>query len=175
MAGLVLTFSLLRHGIRNIRCLDRSPVGAEGPWVTYARVETLGSPKVLAGPAAGIPSLTFRAWFTAQFGDAEWERLDKIPRVMWMDYLRWYREVLELPIENGIEVLRIRAHDGLLALDLSGGDEACILTRKVVMATGREGLGRPHIPDFMRDLPRHVWHRLRMISNSPRCAASGSS
>ncbi len=92
MAGLVLTFSLLRNGIRNIRCLDRSPAGVEGPWVTYARMETLRSPKVLTGPAAGIPSLTFRAWFVAQFGAAEWETLDKIPRVMWMDYLRWYRD-----------------------------------------------------------------------------------
>jgi cation diffusion facilitator CzcD-associated flavoprotein CzcO len=157
MAGLVLTFSLLRYGIRNIRCLDRSPAGFEGPWVTYARMETLRSPKVLTGPAAGIPSLTFRAWFTAQFGAAEWERLDKIPRAMWMDYLRWYRQVLELPVENGIEVARVRPAEGLLALDLVGGTETCVLTRKVVMATGREGLGRPHLPSFMHDLPHAFW------------------
>jgi cation diffusion facilitator CzcD-associated flavoprotein CzcO len=157
MAGLVLTFSLLRYGIRNIRCLDRSPAGFEGPWVTYARMETLRSPKVLTGPAAGIPSLTFRAWFTAQFGAAEWERLDKIPRAMWMDYLRWYRQVLELPVENGIEVARVRPAEGLLALDLVGGTETCVLTRKVVMATGREGLGRPHIPNFTHDLPHAFW------------------
>jgi cation diffusion facilitator CzcD-associated flavoprotein CzcO len=155
MAGLVATFSLLRNGIRNIRCLDRNPAGFEGPWVTYARMETLRSPKVLTGPAAGIPSLTFRAWFVAQFGAAEWESLDKIPRVMWMEYLRWYRDVLALPVENGIEVLRIDPLDGLLALELMGGGR--ILTRKVVMATGREGLGRPRIPDFMRDVPRRVW------------------
>jgi cation diffusion facilitator CzcD-associated flavoprotein CzcO len=157
MAGLVLTFSLLRNGIRNIRCLDRNPAGSEGPWVSYARMETLRSPKLLTGPAAGIPSLTFRAWFTAQRGASEWERLDKIPRVMWMDYLRWYRRVLDLPIENEIEVRGIRPQDGLLALDLAGGDAACALTRKVVMATGREGLGRPSIPDFVRSLPRSVW------------------
>ena len=155
MAGLVLTFSLLRNGIRNIRCLDRGPAGVEGPWVTYARMETLRSPKVLTGPAAGIPSLTFRAWFVAQFGAAEWEALDKIPRVMWMDYLRWYREVLALPVENGIEVLRIAPLDGLLALELAGGTR--ILARKVVMATGREGLGQERIPDFMRDVPRRFW------------------
>ena len=155
MAGLVLTFSLLRNGIRNIRCLDRSPAGLEGPWVTYARMETLRSPKVLTGPAAGIPSLTFRAWFVAQFGAAEWEALDKIPRVMWMDYLRWYRDVLALPVENGVEVMRIDPMDGLLALELADG--ARILARKVVMATGREGLGQPRIPDFIRDVPRRFW------------------
>ena len=157
MAGLVLTFSLLRLGIRNIRCLDRNLAGREGPWVTYARMETLRSPKTLTGAAAGIPSLTFRAWFIAQFGTVEWGRMDKIPRTMWMDYLRWYRDVLDLPIENDIEVLRIRPRDGLLALDLKGSAEPCILTRKVVMATGREGLGRRVIPDFTRDIPRHAW------------------
>ena len=154
MAGLVLTFSLLRNGIRNIRCVDRNPAGLEGPWVTYARMETLRSPKVLTGPAAGIPSLTFRAWFVAQFGTDAWDSLDKIPRPMWMDYLRWYRDVLALPIENDVEVQRIRRHDGLLALELADG---CILTRKVVLATGREGLGRARIPDFMRDIPRRFW------------------
>jgi FAD-dependent urate hydroxylase len=155
MAGLVLTFSLLRSGIRNIRCLDRSPAGREGPWITYARMETLRSPKILTGPAAGIPSLTFRAWFTAQFGTAEWEQLDKIARVMWMDYLRWYRDVLALPIENGIEVLRIDPLDGLLSLALADG--ARVLARKVVMATGREGFGQPRIPPFMHDVPRRYW------------------
>ncbi|MGC1408039.1 MAG: NAD(P)/FAD-dependent oxidoreductase [Acetobacteraceae bacterium] len=155
MAGLVATFSLLRNGIRNVRCLDRNTAGLEGPWVTYARMETLRSPKVLTGPAAGIPSLTFRAWFVAQFDAVEWDSLDKIPRVMWMDYLRWYRDVLELPVENGVNVLRIDPLDGLLALELAGGGR--IVTRKVVMATGREGLGRPRIPDFMRDVPRSLW------------------
>ena len=125
----------------------------------------LRSPKVLTGPAAGIPSLTFRAWFVAQFGHAAWEELDKIPRLMWMDYLRWYRRVLALPIENDVEVQRIRPLDGLLALELADG--TTILAGKVVMATGREGLGQPRIPDFMRDIPRHFWahtagrHRLR--------------
>jgi hypothetical protein len=171
MAGLVLTFSLLRNGIRNIRCLDRGTAGVEGPWVTYARMETLRSPKVLTGPAAGIPSLTFRAWFVAQFGAAEWQALDKIPCVMWMDYLRWYREVLALPVENGIEVLRIAPLDGLLALGLAGG--ARILARKVVMATGREGLGRQRIPaSARRAAPVEVEGRL---PGFPPCAADACS
>ena len=35
---------------------------------------------------------------------------------MWMDHLRWYRA---LPVENGVEVLRIDLRDGLLALELT--------------------------------------------------------
>jgi hypothetical protein len=158
MCGLVATFSLLRLGIRNLRVLDRSPAGREGPWVTYARMETLRSPKHLVGPAADLPPLTFRAWYEAQFGCDAWDRLGKSPRPMWMRYLCWYRDVLDLPVENGIEVTRIEpAEDGLLRLLLRGASEPEVLARKVVMATGREGLGEPYIPDFVEDLPRERW------------------
>jgi cation diffusion facilitator CzcD-associated flavoprotein CzcO len=122
-------------------------------------METLRSPKQLTGPAYGMASLTFRAWFTAQFGEAAWAALDKIPRPLWMDYLRWYREVLDLPVENNIEVSRITALDGLLKLELSGAGATApfVLTRKVVMATGREGTGHPNIPEFVADLPKRCW------------------
>lgn len=153
MCGLVAAFSLLRLGIGNLRVFDRSAAGREGPWVTYARMETLRSPKHLTGPAADMASLTFRAWYEAQFGARGWAELDKIPRPMWMDYLRWYRRVIELPVENGVEVERIEPVDGLLRLPLRGAKEPFVLARKVVMATGREGLGVPYIPDFVRGLP----------------------
>lgn len=159
MCGLVASFALRSAGIRNIRIFDRAPRGLEGPWVTYARMETLRSPKQLTGPAYGMASLTFRAWFTAQHGEAGWEKLDKIPRPMWMDYLRWYREVLDIPVENDVEVLRIVPEADLLRLDLAGAGrrEDAVLARRVVMATGRDGTGRPNIPDFMQGLPRLHW------------------
>jgi FAD-dependent urate hydroxylase len=158
MCGLAAAFSLLRLGIRNLRLLDRSEAGREGPWITYARMETLRSPKHLAGPAADLPPLTFRAWYEAQFGREAWERLGKIPRPMWMEYLCWYRAVLDLPVENGIEVTRIEpAADDLLRLPLRGAAEPEVLARKVVLATGREGMGEPCIPDFVQDLPRGRW------------------
>jgi cation diffusion facilitator CzcD-associated flavoprotein CzcO len=158
MCGLVASFSLMRLGIRNLRVLDRSPAGSEGPWVTYARMDTLRSPKQLVGPAAELPALTFRAWYEARFGEEAWQSLGKIPRPMWMDYLRWYRQVLDLPVENGVEVTHIEpAPNGLLRLALRGASEQEILARKVVMATGREGLGEPYIPAFVKDLPRGRW------------------
>ena len=158
MCGLVAAFALLRLGISNLRILDRSEAGQEGPWITYARMETLRSPKHLVGPAADLPALTFRAWYEAQFGGEAWERLGRIPRPMWMDYLRWYRAVLDLPVENGIEVTRIEpAGNGLLRLVLRGAAEPEVIARKVVLATGREGLGEPYIPDFVQDLPRERW------------------
>ena len=90
MTGLACAAALLQRGV-SVVAYDEAPAGLEGPWATTARMETLRSPKQLAGPALGLPSLTFRAWFEAQFGRAAWDALDKIPRLQWMDYLRWYR------------------------------------------------------------------------------------
>ena len=156
MCGMLVWFALQSAGIRNVPIVDRNPEGVEGPWVTYARMETLRSPKHLTGPAYGMASLTFRAWFEAQFGEAEWEELDKIPRTMWMDYLRWYRNVLRIPVENNVAVRRIKPEANLLRLKLGGEGttETSILARKLIMATGREGTGHPNIPAFMDGVPR---------------------
>ena len=100
MAGLTASAELRWLGIDNQQVFDRAPTGGEGPWVTYARMETLRSPKTLTGPALRLPALTFRAWYEAQFGRPAWDALYKIPRTQWMDYLRWYRKVLALPVQN---------------------------------------------------------------------------
>ncbi|WP_265519355.1 NAD(P)-binding domain-containing protein [Nitratireductor luteus] len=157
MCGLVAGFALMAGGMRNMRIFDRNKAGQEGPWVTYARMETLRSPKTLPGPAFGMGPLTFRAWYEAQNGREAWEKLDKIPRPMWMDYLRWYRKVLDLPVENGIEIIRVVPEGNYLRLFLKGGDEASILTRRLVMATGRDGTGGPNIPGFVQGLPSDAW------------------
>ncbi len=157
MCGLVAWLALSRAGIRNVRILDKSPEGHEGPWVTYARMETLRSPKTLTGPAMGLPSLTFRAWYRAQFGPGPWEALDKIPRPMWMDYLRWYRRTLGIPVENGVTLERVEPEGELLRLHLAGGAQGSVLTRKLVMATGRDGTGAPQIPGFVDGLDRAFW------------------
>lgn len=48
--------------------------------------------KNLTGPALISPSLTFQAWFKAQFGHQAWESLDKIPRLQWDEYLKWFKK-----------------------------------------------------------------------------------
>ena len=157
--GLVAAFALLSGGINNIRIFDRNPAGKEGPWVNYARMETLRSPKTLPGPSYGFASLTFRAWYEAQFGSEAWESLDKIPRTSWMAYLCWYREVLNLPVENSVKVEHVKPEGDLLRLELSGAGATAepVLTRKLIFATGREGTGAPKIPDFVADLPASAW------------------
>jgi FAD-dependent urate hydroxylase len=153
MCGLAAAFALQRAGIANIRVLDAGEAGREGPWLTYARMDTLRSPKHLTGPAMGLANLAFRAWYEAQWGAEAWERLDKIPTTMWMDYLIWYRAVLDLPVENERRVKRIgpAAHGFDLETDGDGGRET-IAARRVVLATGREGMARPRVPAPLESL-----------------------
>jgi FAD-dependent urate hydroxylase len=158
MAGMAAAAALKMVGIQAV-IFDRSPAGFEGPWVTTARMETLRSPKQLTGPALGLPALTFRAWFEAQFGKAQWESLDKIPRPQWMDYLRWYRRVLSLDIRNAHDVQRVTPRaDQLVELEVhSSMGRQIVLARRLVMATGRDGLGGAYVPEIAKTLPRQVW------------------
>lgn len=157
MCGMVAWLALKTGGIHNMRILDRSPDGLEGPWLTYARMETLRSPKELTGPAFGHGALTFQAWYRAQHGHEAWDALNKIPRPMWMDYLKWYRRTLQVPTENGVTVERVEPGGDLLRLHLSGAEKDSILTRKLIFATGRDGTGQPNIPNFVEGLPHRYW------------------
>ncbi len=159
MCGLAALAQLRLSGIDNCIAYDAAPQGLEGPWITFARMKTLRSPKVLTGPALGLPALTFRAWYTAQHGTEGWDRLGKIPKEAWMDYLVWYRHVLALPVENEVRMLDIKAAtDDLVALTLA--DRTGTRTeyvRHLVLATGRSGLGGRSVPEFMQGLDPSLW------------------
>ncbi|MGI2033896.1 FAD-dependent oxidoreductase [Rhizobium panacihumi] len=166
LCGLVTLAALQRIGIANVRAYDRAPQGLEGPWITYARMETLRTRKDAAGPALGIPSLTFRAWFEAQFGAQAFLDMDLIPRAMWMDYLVWYRRVLELDVVNDSALTGLAFRpDGLIALTFARDDaEETVLARRVVLATGLDGLGAPVMPPVAaRVSPRFVRHGADLI------------
>ncbi|EJJ31419.1 putative flavoprotein involved in K+ transport [Rhizobium sp. CF142] len=169
LCGLVTLAALKRVGIPNVRAYDRAPQGFEGPWITYARMETLRTRKDATGPALGIPSLTFRAWFEAQYGEQAYIDMDLIPRPMWMEYLVWYRRVLGLDVvnETALSGLGFRP-DGLVALDLSNdGAVRKVLARRVVLATGLDGLGAPTLPDVASRVPsRFVKHGADRIDMS---------
>ena len=149
MCGQAAAFALLREGVRNFRIIDRSESGREGPWTTYARMDTLRSPKQLTGPDLGIPALTFRAWYEAQFGCAGWDALGKITRLQWADYLAWLRKVLDLQVENRTTLETLRLAGDSVRADLRGARGAeTIFARKVVLALGRDGSGAPRWPEF---------------------------
>lgn len=147
-SGLATAFALLREHVENILVVDENPPGQEGPWVTYARMVTLRTPKHLISVDLGVASLTFRAWWEAQVGAQGWEALGKIPREEWMRYLAWYRETLNLPVRNKTKVTLIEnVEPGLFRVHSSTGE---VLARKVVLATGIQGGGEWHTPGFIK-------------------------
>lgn len=155
-SGLACAFALMSKHIDNILVVDENPAGQEGPWITYARMVTLRTPKHLTSIDLGVASLTFRAWWEAQYGAEGWESLGKIPRQDWMRYLAWYRETLSIPVRNDTKVTLIEnAGPGLFKLSTSSGE---ILARKVVLATGIQGGGEWHVPDFIKaELPPKLY------------------
>ncbi|MFA5968823.1 MAG: NAD(P)/FAD-dependent oxidoreductase [Sphingomonas sp.] len=156
-SGLATGFGLLRERVSNILIVDDNPPGLEGPWETYARMITLRTPKDLNPIDFGVPALSYRAWWEAQHGAAGWAALDKIARGDWMDYLRWYRRVLALPVRNETRLSLIEPIDGGLHLLHIDGQPA-LLARKVVLATGIQGGGEWHVPAMVADaLPRALY------------------
>src|SRR5580692_4920542 len=114
-SGLALAFGLRRSQVTNILIVDKAEEGKEGPWLSYARMHTLRSPKDYTGPDLEIPSLTYQSWHEARFGKEAWQALDLIRRELWAEYLLWFRQVVGLTVRNGCELLEIApVADGLL-------------------------------------------------------------
>jgi len=160
--GLTIASGLLREKVTNVLVIDENPEGNEGPWITYARMITLRTPKYITGPDLGVPSLSFRSFWEAQFGAAAWEELDKIPREEWMRYLRWIRATLDLPVRNEVRLDQIEPVErGLFRLQVSGAGapaREALWARKVVLATGIQGGGEWHVPGFIaQSLPRELY------------------
>lgn len=155
-SGLATAFGLLRSRVDNILVLDKAPAGQEGPWRGYARMHTLRSPKDFTGPDLDIPSLTYQSWHEAKFGLESWQSLQLIAREHWADYLAWFRHVVGIPLRNGCEVVDIAPAAGLIAVTVktASGLER-LHARKIVLATGQEGLGHWTMPQTIAALPPH--------------------
>ena len=157
--GLGLAWGLMRSKVTNIQIVDRAPRGREGVWTTSARMKTLRTAKQLTGIEFGIPSLSVQAYWEAKFGTASWEVLDRIPRLEWVRYLEWFRDILDLPVRNDTEVVSIDGDAELVRVTLrQNGKEETLLTRRIVLATGLLGGGGPHVPEeLVANLPTDRW------------------
>ena len=143
-SGLATAHGLRREGVTNIAILDAAPAGKEGVWDNFARMPELRTPKLQNGIEFGQPSLSVQLWYEARHGAGSWDRITRIPRQDWMDYLRWYRATLDLPVENETLVTDIRPHStGIIAVETSNGTR---LARSVVWATGFEAGGAYRVP-----------------------------
>jgi cation diffusion facilitator CzcD-associated flavoprotein CzcO len=160
--GLATAFGLMRERIGNLLVIDENPLDRAGPWLSFARMRTLRTPKYLTGPDLGIPSLTPEAWYEAGHGEGSWEKLGLLPKEVWADYLRWYRETLAIPVrpETRVGALRWHAGEGVWEVPCTGARDELLFARRVVLATGIDGSGVWQIPRIVSDsLPRtHYAH-----------------
>lgn len=167
MAGISTGFALIKEGINKIKIFDENSAGEEGPWKMYARMHHLRSNKGLAGPAE-IPSLTFRSWYEAQYGEEGWSKLEMVPTNCWAAYLSWYSKVLKLPVCNQM-VLKciLPAAEGVELHFETACGPSIVLARKVVLATGREGFGEGELPEYVYQLPKQFYaHTSERIEGS---------
>jgi cation diffusion facilitator CzcD-associated flavoprotein CzcO len=154
-SGLGTAFGLKLERITNIRIIDRSPRGLEGPWRRFARMREIRTPKEVTGIDFGIPSLTARAWYESKFGRPAWNRIVRIPQEIWRSYLDWYRDVLDLVVENEVELTLIEPAGDVLLAHLRHSDRIeRVHARKIVLATGFDGSGRWRAPaSLVANLP----------------------
>ena len=160
-SGISAAFGLMREQLQRVRVVDRAIEGYEGPWATFARMTTLRTPKHVLGPDLGMPSLTVGAWYSARFGADAWRDLKRVPRLAWMEYLRWLRRVLAIPIENGVTLEGFgpcAADPRLLEITLRHSDRLeTAYARRLVLATGIDGSGAWAVPPVLGGLPRERW------------------
>jgi xanthine/CO dehydrogenase XdhC/CoxF family maturation factor/cation diffusion facilitator CzcD-associated flavoprotein CzcO len=165
--GLAAAFGLMRERLGNLLVVDQNPLDRAGPWLNFARMHTLRTPKHVTGPDLGVPSLTPRSWYEAQHGDGSWETLGLIPRQSWAAYLAWYRTTLGIPVRASTRAgaLEWDPRERVWRVPCSatgeGGSSETVLARRVILSTGIEGSGQWQVPPMIRALPPHLYAHTR--------------
>jgi FAD-dependent urate hydroxylase len=163
--GLAAAFGLMRERVKNLLVIDENPLDRAGPWLSFARMRTLRTPKHVTGPDLGVPSLTPRAWYEAQHGLGSWEALGLLPREGWASYLSWYRQTLGIPLrpETRVGALRYDGQEAVWEVPCtSATGQEVLCARRVGLATGIEGSGQWHVPAMIRDhLPPYAYAHTR--------------
>lgn len=147
-SGAGVAFSLRRAGIERVAVFDASTPDRVGVWATTARMETLRTDKAISGLDQGVPELSFQHWFERLEGKGAFGRLVLIPRLVWAEYVGWLTGVLAADIRYESRLVDVRPAEGGLALTFFGKHgEQRVTARRLVLATGVDGLGTPFIPE----------------------------
>jgi cation diffusion facilitator CzcD-associated flavoprotein CzcO len=157
-SGVAISYGLRRKAVGQVTVIEQAAAGQAGIWRNIARMHQLRTPKTLQGPEGGNPDLGFRAWFETLHGPEAFDKLDRIPRLDWADYLTWFQKATNTEVRYGTKLLEIEPQGDLLRLHLeSNGERKVETTRKLVLANGYAGAGGPNVPGFIRALPQSVW------------------
>lgn len=164
-SGLACAFGLMRERVKNLLIVDQNPLDRAGPWLNFARMKTLRTPKYLTGPDLGIPNLTPRSWYEAQHGEGSWETLGLIPKETWAEYLAWYRKTLGIPVQPDTAVGALSWDESEHAFKVPTTGPAgsqTLWARRVVLATGIDGSGAWQVPRMISDnLPLALYAHTR--------------
>lgn len=158
--GCALAWALRRAGIGNVTILDAAPNEQRaGIWLNAARMNLLRTPKGLPGPELGVPALSFQAWFEARHGQEAYAAIDRIPRLVWADYLSWYKHFLKIAPRYATKVTLIEPAGDHFRLHLATPEGDAVETcRKIVLATGFAGSGGKFVPSVLsRNLPSDLY------------------
>jgi len=156
--GKAVAFGLDRFGFHNVKVFDRNPPGLQGPWRTYARNHLLRTRKSETGGLHwGFPNLHFQRWCDLKFGEEYFRSIGKIPRLVWAEYLDWFGDVLQLPIEYNADVTDIVWNPDLECFELETSN-GIARAQFVVLCTGIESAGHQRFPERVRSsLPSHAY------------------
>jgi cation diffusion facilitator CzcD-associated flavoprotein CzcO len=117
-------------------------------------MKLLRTPKALPGPELGLPALGFQTWYEARHGQAAYEAIDRIPRLVWAEYLSWFRRFVKITVRYDTRLTRIEPAEGCFRMHLEGRTPET--TRKLVLATGFTGNGGAYLPPVLGGLPGSV-------------------
>ncbi|MEH1960692.1 MAG: SidA/IucD/PvdA family monooxygenase [Nostoc sp.] len=158
-SGSTFAFALRRAGIGRVTVIDAANDEAHaGVWLNRARMKKLRTPKNLPGPELGIPALSFQSWYEVRHGAESYAAIDRIPRLVWAEYLSWYRQFLGIPVRYGTRLVRIEPTEGFFRLHLEvNGVPQVETTRKIIFANGVAGTGGPYVPPVLDRLPRKLY------------------
>src|SRR5690349_11713539 len=150
-SGSAFAFALRRAGIGKVSVIDAAEDEAQaGVWLIAARMHVLRTPKTLPGPEAGIPALSFQAWYEARHGAAAYAAMERIPRIAWALYLSWYRRLLDIRVRYRTRLVRIEPAEEHFRLHLeTTGTPKIETARKIILANGVAGNGGPYIPPVL--------------------------
>lgn len=160
-SGVGLAFALRQAGISRVHVYDAAPVGQAGVWATTARMESLRTEKSISALDQGIAELSFRNWFDTLEGRGAFDAMTRIPRLVWADYLQWLQSAMGVEVQYESRLVDIRPDVAGVALRfLARGVERNLTARRLVLATGVDGLGAPFVPEaIVTALPKsHYGH-----------------
>jgi hypothetical protein len=156
--GKAVAFGLDRYGFRNVKVFDRNPPGFQGPWRNYARNHLLRTRKTETGGLHwGFPNLHFQRWCDLKFGEEYFRSIKKIPRLIWAEYLDWFGQVVDLPIEYNVDVSDVSWRPELECFELETS-RGVVRAQFVVLCTGIESAGLQRFPQLVTEnLPADVY------------------